>query len=87
MVSKLVMNSLLLSPIFFSLNFSQIISMAKSVGWTYLHFDDDAVIAFFRENYLEEFKDVVAKFHSMFRGEYKADLFRYYCLKTQYIQK
>jgi mannosyltransferase OCH1-like enzyme len=54
--------------------------MAKSEGWTYLHFDDDAVITFFQENYLEEFKDVVSKFHSMFRGEYKADLFRYYYL-------
>jgi len=54
--------------------------MAKSPGWTYLHFNDEAIIQFFQENYLEEFKDVVAKFHSMYRGEYKADLFRYYYL-------
>ena len=57
--------------------------MAKSEGWTYLHFNDAAIISFFQNNYLEEFKDVIAKFHSIVRGQHKSDLFRYYYLYLQ----
>ena len=52
----------------------------KTEGWTYLHFDDQAILTFFRDNYLEEFKDIIEKFHSIVRGEHKSDLFRYYYL-------
>jgi mannosyltransferase OCH1-like enzyme len=54
--------------------------LAKIVGWTYLHFDDEAMISFFQDNYLEEFKDIVTKFHSITSGPHKTDLFRYYYL-------
>ena len=46
--------------------------------WKYLHFNDEEIIDFFKNNYLEEFSDIIAKFHSMPTGAHKADLFRYY---------
>jgi mannosyltransferase OCH1-like enzyme len=49
-------------------------------GWKYLHFTDDDILTFFTDNYLEEFGDIIAKFHSMPTGAHKADLFRYYYL-------
>ncbi len=52
----------------------------RSHGWTYIHFTDDDILAFFADNYLEEFGDITAKFHSMPTGAHKADLFRYYFL-------
>ena len=52
----------------------------RSNGWTYIHFTDEDILAFFADNYLEEFGDIVAKFHSMPTGAHKADLFRYYFL-------
>ena len=51
-----------------------------SPGWEYLHFTDSQIIDFFRENPLEEFPDVSAKFYSLSYGEHRADLFRYYYL-------
>jgi mannosyltransferase OCH1-like enzyme len=49
-------------------------------GWNYIHFDDAEVLQFFRENYIEEFKNIIDKFNSMPTGAHKADLFRYYYL-------
>ena len=49
-------------------------------SYQYLHFNDDEIIAFFRENYIEEFKNIIEKFHSIQNGAHKADLFRYYFL-------
>jgi mannosyltransferase OCH1-like enzyme len=48
--------------------------------WTYLHFNDEEAISFLKENYLEEFKNIVYKFNQMPSGAHKADLFRYYFL-------
>lgn len=52
----------------------------RSDGWTYIHFTDEDILAFFANNYLEEFGNIVAKFHAMPTGAHKADLFRYYYL-------
>ena len=51
-----------------------------SDGWTYIHFKDEDILTFFADNYLEEFGDIIAKFHSITTGAHKADLFRYYFL-------
>jgi mannosyltransferase OCH1-like enzyme len=48
--------------------------------WIYLHFDDSEIIKFFRNNPLDAFPDIEAKFHSFQNGAHKADLFRYYFL-------
>ena len=50
----------------------------KCPGWNYLHYNDEEAIRFFNDNYIEEFKDIVRKFHEMPTGAHKADLFRYY---------
>lgn len=52
----------------------------KSPGWTYVHFSDEQIIAFFREHPIAEFPDVIHKFYSYSYGEHRADLFRYYYL-------
>jgi mannosyltransferase OCH1-like enzyme len=52
----------------------------KCPDWTYKHFNDEEIISFFNENYIEEFKDIVKKFNNMPTGAHKADLFRYYYL-------
>ena len=54
--------------------------MAKCPGWNYLHFNDEEIIRFFRENPIAEFKDIIQRFHSIKNGPNKADLFRYYYL-------
>lgn len=48
--------------------------------WQCLHFVDSEIIEFFENNPLKEFSDIVEVFNSIPRGEYKADLFRYYFL-------
>ena len=55
-------------------NFNSVLSP----GWTYKHFVDDEIIEFFKNNPLEEFPNIIAKFHSIPSGAHKADLFRYY---------
>jgi mannosyltransferase OCH1-like enzyme len=50
-----------------------------SDDWTYLHFNDDDIKEFFRENPLYEFPEIEKVFDS-FMGQHKADLFRYYFL-------
>jgi len=47
-------------------------------GWEYIHFTDEEIIQFFNENKIDEFENIVEKFHSMPSGPHKADLFRYY---------
>ena len=54
--------------------------LSRCVTYAYTHFDDNEIIQFFRDNYLEEFKDIIQKFNSMPTGPHKADLFRYYFL-------
>jgi mannosyltransferase OCH1-like enzyme len=49
-------------------------------GWTYQHYTDDDIIAFFAENPVPEFPNVIAKFYMLNYGEHRADLFRYYFL-------
>jgi mannosyltransferase OCH1-like enzyme len=54
--------------------------LSKCVGWTYIHYNDEEIIKYFKENYIEEFKDIINKFHNMPSGAHKSDLFRYYYL-------
>ena len=48
--------------------------------WKYIHFVDDEIITFFKENPLHEFPNIIDKFNSIPTGAHKADLFRYYFL-------
>lgn len=52
----------------------------RCVGWTYEHYTDDDIIAFFGENPVPEFPNVITKFFMLNYGEHRADLFRYYFL-------
>lgn len=52
----------------------------RCVGWKYEHYTDDDIIAFFGENPVPEFPNVIAKFYMLNYGEHRADLFRYYFL-------
>jgi mannosyltransferase OCH1-like enzyme len=54
--------------------------LSKCPHWKYVHYNDEEVIRFFTENYLEEFKEIIIKFNEMPTGAHKADLFRYYYL-------
>ena len=49
-----------------------------SKDWTYIHFTDEDIVNFFKNNYLEEFPLIIEKFNSIKNGAHKADLFRYY---------
>lgn len=49
-------------------------------GWKYIHFTDSEIIQFFKDNPLDELSDIIQVFNNIPRGEYKADLFRYYFL-------
>jgi hypothetical protein len=59
---------------------SYIIDMIKKMcpDWTYIHFTDDDIIEFFKNNQLDEFPNITEKFNSIKNGAHKADLFRYY---------
>ena len=59
-----------------------VIDMIKSLspGWEYIHFKDDDILQFFKENPLHEFPNIKDKFLSIISGAHKADLFRYYYL-------
>lgn len=46
--------------------------------WEYIHFNDEEIREFFRENPLTEFPNITTKFNSIKNGAHKADLFRYY---------
>jgi len=57
-----------------------LIYMIKNLckDWTYIHFTDEDIIRFFKNNFLEEFPNIIQKFNSIKNGAHKADLFRYY---------
>lgn len=57
-----------------------VVLMIKNLcpGWIYIHFTDDDIIRFFKNNYLDEFPNIIQKFNSINNGAHKADLFRYY---------
>ena len=61
---------------------SYVVDMIRDscLGWTYQHYTDDDIIAFFAENPVPEFPNVIAKFYMLNYGEHRADLFRYYFL-------
>jgi hypothetical protein len=54
--------------------------MSKCNDYTYIHFNDAEIIEFFKNNYIDEFKNVIEKFHTIKSGAHKATLFRYYLL-------
>ena len=56
----------------------KICSMCPS--YKYLHFNDEEIIQFFKDNYIEEFSNIIEKFNSIKNGAHKTDLFRYYFL-------
>jgi glycosyltransferase involved in cell wall biosynthesis len=47
-------------------------------GWDYAHFDDDEIIQFFKDNPIAGFENIEKRFYEIPRGEFRADLFRYY---------
>jgi len=49
-------------------------------GYEYNYFSDDDILAFFKENRLDEFPDIETVFKGFASGPHKADLFRYYYL-------
>jgi hypothetical protein len=57
-----------------------LVDMIKNLsrGWIYIHFTDEDIIKFFKNNFLYEFPDIIEKFNSIKNGAHKADLFRYY---------
>lgn len=48
--------------------------------WTYKYFSDEDIVAYFKENKLDDFPDIEGKFNAFKKGAHKADLFRYYYL-------
>ena len=57
-----------------------IVEKFKSIcpNWEYIHFNDEEIITFFKENPLTDFPKIADKFNSIKIGAHKADLFRYY---------
>lgn len=49
-------------------------------GYEYLHFTDDEIIEFFKNNPIDKFPNIIDRFQSFTKGQHKADLFRYYFL-------
>lgn len=54
--------------------------LSKCASYEYRHFDDNEIIQFFKDNPLEEFKNIAEKFYAIPKGPHRADLFRYYFL-------
>ena len=54
--------------------------MKQCPGWKYEYFNDQDIVDFFRKNPLEDFPDVISRFHAIKTGQHRADLFRYYYL-------
>lgn len=52
----------------------------KCSGWQYIHFTDEDVIEYFKENPLDEFPLIAEQFNKFKKGAHKSDLFRYYYL-------
>jgi mannosyltransferase OCH1-like enzyme len=59
---------------------SYVVNMIKHMcpKWIYIHFIDVDIIRFFKNNYLDQFPNIIDKFNSIKNGAHKADLFRYY---------
>lgn len=60
-----------------------IVKMTKAMipeDWVYRHFLDQDIVHFLKSHPLKEFPGAVEVFHSLKRGEHKADFFRYYFL-------
>ena len=49
-------------------------------GWNYTRLDEQGVIQFFKDNYIEEFSDIINKFYQISSWPHRSDLFRYYYL-------
>jgi len=52
----------------------------KCLGWEYIHFNEEDIITFFKENPLEEFPLITDQFNKIKDVSHKSDLFRYYYL-------
>lgn len=50
----------------------------KAKNWSYIHFNDNEIINFFKKNPIDEFPNIISIFNSIKSGAHKADLFRYY---------
>lgn len=48
--------------------------------WSYIHFTNQEQLQFLKDNYLEEFPNIIEKYNYLKLGSHKADLFRYYFL-------
>jgi glycosyltransferase involved in cell wall biosynthesis len=54
-------------------------SLNKFAGeWDYVHFDDNEIFDFFKNNPIPGFENIEKRFRKIRRGEHRADLFRYY---------
>ena len=51
-----------------------------SSDWVYEHYNDEQIIDFFKNNYLDEFPNIIDRFNDIPLGQFKSDLFRYYYL-------
>lgn len=58
----------------------KILNSKMPSGWTYQHFTDNEIIAFFENNKLEEFPDPITRFNSIKTGACKTCFFRLYYL-------
>jgi len=52
----------------------------KCNGWQYIHFTDEDIIEYFKDNPLDEFPLITEQFYKIKKGAHKSDLFRYYYL-------
>ena len=52
----------------------------KCIGWEYLHFTDEEIITYLKENPIAEFSNALAVFNAFEKGAHKSDFFRYYFL-------
>jgi hypothetical protein len=57
---------------------SEMIKYRLTEGWVYKHYRDADIVQFFLDYPDPEFPDIIRFFHTLKRGEHKADLFRYY---------
>jgi hypothetical protein len=53
---------------------------SKCPGYKYLHFNDEDILIYFKENPLDDFPFIEEKYNKLTEGAHKADLFRYYYL-------
>jgi mannosyltransferase OCH1-like enzyme len=76
----------MIPPIFFQTNknpperYVEDLIRRRIGDWSYEFYDDEAALAFFKENPVADLPNVALKFNSLRSGAHKADLFRYYYL-------